>query len=180
MPEPEYGSDYLLYKYITNPLAKKMCSFSPDLITAISVLFFIPLYYNIINRGNIYIGIAIITFIYFLDTLDGAVARKCDKCSKSGAYYDLVADTLKIVVITLAVYYCYIDTRKKIIFYLLVFFILYLIYYFFTIIKIVIKDIKNIKDEDDYFYTNFEEFFHNNLLVFNILLIIVIKKIVNY
>jgi len=176
MPEPDYGSDYLLYKYISNPLAKHLCFISPSIITTVGVLFIVPLYFNIINKGNIYIAVGLMTLIYFFDTLDGSIARQCDECSTVGKYYDLLADAVKSLILTLGIYYCYTDDKKnKKLFYLLIFFVFLTFCQFILIISTLIV---NDNDHDNIFDTEVEKIFHNNLLLINIIMIIVIKKII--
>ena len=69
MPQPDciYCSDYYLYKYIFNPIAKNICFIHPNIVTIIGGLLTIPMYNNLINNGSISVFVLIGLFKSILD-----------------------------------------------------------------------------------------------------------------
>ena len=98
MPQPtnKSSSDYYLYKYLYNPIAKKICFIHPNIITILGALLTIPIFYNYYNNQSMIIYITLIIFRAIFDSLDGAVARNCNSGSKIGALLDIFSDTLCI------------------------------------------------------------------------------------
>lgn len=101
MPQPtdKTSSDYYLYKYLYNPIAKKICFIHPNIITILGGLLTIPIFYNFYNNQSMTIYIILVVMRALLDSLDGAVARKCESGSKIGALLDILSDTICIVAI---------------------------------------------------------------------------------
>ena len=98
MPQPtnKSSSDYYLYKYLYNPIAKKICFIHPNIITILGALLTIPIFYNYYNNQSMTIYMTLVIFRAILDSLDGAVARNCNSGSKIGALLDIFSDTLCI------------------------------------------------------------------------------------
>jgi phosphatidylglycerophosphate synthase len=99
MPEPtnKLSSDYYLYNNLYNPIAKKICIIPPNLITALCGLLTIPIFYNFYKNQNMTIYLVLVIIRAILDSMDGAVARKCNTGSKLGALLDIGSDTLCVV-----------------------------------------------------------------------------------
>jgi phosphatidylglycerophosphate synthase len=171
MPEPKWGTDYYIYKYISKPIAKKSCWLNPNFISTLGLLTTIPIFYNIKNKGSIYDAIILIVINYFFDIFDGSIARKCNKCSKFGEYYDIFSDGIKNIILLISVYlYSKKYKYNNFIILLLVYLILKVIGYIIRLYQININ----------YKKRNFiQNFIHDNLLIFYILETIIIKKICN-
>ena len=107
MPQPDciYCSDYYLYKYIFNPIAKNICFIHPNIVTIIGGLLTIPMYNNLINNGSISVFVLIGLFKSILDCLDGSIARKCDLRSDIGALLDISVDTITLNILLSVVMY---------------------------------------------------------------------------
>jgi len=90
MPEPSsiYSTDMYIYKYITNPIASKNCYLKPNYITIFAICLTIPVVYGLLNNWSTQTMILLIILRTFLDCLDGAVARKCNKFSEFGGKLD--------------------------------------------------------------------------------------------
>ena len=94
MPRPDKGVDVYLYKLIDHitPFCCKN-NIHPNLITILNIINSVFIYCNlhcISERRNIII-FQIILHLY-LDSLDGEVARVCNKQSKLGGYLDTIGD----------------------------------------------------------------------------------------
>lgn len=108
MPAPTspYSTDHYLYKYVYTPLAKNICFIHPNYISLANILISIPLVvYALLNRWSLGAIVAVFLFHIFIDCMDGAVARACDKKSKLGAALDVAGDLLFILAIILTVLY---------------------------------------------------------------------------
>ena len=96
MPEP-FNNKQSLDKYIynaINKLPKSYCVLEPNQITLFNYLITFLIVY-LIYYDYSYLAIVIITiFRQFLDILDGAIARKCNKYSKLGEKLDIYGDYL--------------------------------------------------------------------------------------
>ena len=98
MPEPTsiYSTDKYIYTYIVNPIASKICFLEPNYITILAILLTIPVVYGLLNNWSTETMVLLIIFRSFLDCLDGAVARKCNKFSEFGGKLDVNGDILYI------------------------------------------------------------------------------------
>lgn len=110
MPEATAGTDLYIYRHIVNPLALKSCVhsiLSPNAVTTLGIVVGVALAYNIATGGNLYMALTLAILVSTLDCLDGSIARKCNKGSKFGAKYDLIADLVKtaLVIAAIGVFY---------------------------------------------------------------------------
>ncbi|MFH1598025.1 MAG: CDP-alcohol phosphatidyltransferase family protein [Patescibacteria group bacterium] len=98
-----------LWQPIANGLAKSKVH--PNLVTVLGfVMFLIAAYF--IYLGNFLIG-GIITFLAVnFDVIDGMVARKQNRVSSFGAFFDSFLDRYSEFVIFLAIYLHYLDSLK--------------------------------------------------------------------
>ena len=71
----------------------------------LGTLLIIPIVYNLLNKGNKYVFICLLLLRYFLDCLDGSVARKCKKYSRFGALFDILSDFLVYVILNCIMIY---------------------------------------------------------------------------
>jgi len=96
MPEPTsvYATDKYIYNYFVNPLASKLCFLEPNYITILAILLTIPVMYGLLNNWSTQTMVLLIIFRAYLDCLDGAIARKCNKFSEFGAKLDYQGDNL--------------------------------------------------------------------------------------
>lgn len=83
---------------------------SPNDITTISIVFVFLAVYFLLHKKFIYFSICFIIY-YILDLLDGYHARKHNKCTKFGDYYDHIRDL--IIFISLSTIICFRSYKKK-------------------------------------------------------------------
>ena len=96
MPEP-FNNKQSLDKYIynaINKLPKSYCVLEPNQITLFNYLITILIVYLIYYDYSYLAIIIIVIFRQFLDILDGAIARKCNKYNKLGEKLDIYGDYL--------------------------------------------------------------------------------------
>jgi phosphatidylglycerophosphate synthase len=96
MPEP-FNNKQSLDKYIynaINQLPKIYCVLEPNQITLFNYLITFLIAYLIYYDYSYLAIIIIVIFRQFLDILDGAIARKCNKYSKLGEKLDIYGDYL--------------------------------------------------------------------------------------
>lgn len=175
MPEvtDKYSTDYYVYNYVVNPIAKRICFISPNLITFLGLLLTIPICQNLLNKGSTTEFVCLALLRYFMDCLDGSVARKCNKKSKFGAIFDVVADAISNIIQYLVVLYIIFKKEKTNV---LLNTIIILI-----IISVIIGFIYDIKNEifndrsgslknnsPHYFDNKITKFLHDNLLILTI------------
>jgi len=172
MPEPDNGLDYYIYKYLINPIAESTCYLSPNTVTTFGLLLIIPLFFNIIRKESIILGIVLYTIIYLLDCLDGAIARKCKTGSHFGAIYDCSADFIKLIILVISIIMLY--SRGN---YLQLFIIIISsIFMFVPFIMNIFSELQNKRStNNNYFSNKIEKFFHDNGIIVNIVFILVIK-----
>ena len=96
MPEPfnnKYSIDKHIYNAI-NQLPNSYCMLEPNYITILNYFITFFIIYLIYYDYSYLIIIIITIFRQFLDILDGAIARKCNKYSKLGEKLDIYGDYL--------------------------------------------------------------------------------------
>lgn len=168
MPEPinrYFATDKIIYEYIVNPIASKLCFLSPNVITLLCFLLIFPIINNIQN--NQYNNKLIYLFIIrgILDCLDGALARTCNKKSDFGAKFDIMNDSISFVILT----YILLTKAKYNNYIFLIFFITTSIYMIRTMFS-------SFTDNFSYEYDNpIIIFVHDN----NILLWVIVAIIIN-
>ena len=113
MPEPfnKWSSDYPIYRYVLNPLARKICFVHPNIVTLACGLTTIPIVLNIINNGSSAALVFWFVLKALLDCLDGSIARSCNKSSKLGAFLDIFDDSFSSILITCSVIYVILKRR---------------------------------------------------------------------
>ena len=105
MPEPINGTDVYTYKYLANPLAKKICFVNPNTITILNMLLTPVIMYGILYNWDTQTMVLLVLLRQFNDCLDGAVARKCNKSSKLGADLDKYGDYIFFICMNLTILY---------------------------------------------------------------------------
>jgi|SaaInlV_165m_DNA_2_1040747.scaffolds.fasta_scaffold52175_2 phosphatidylglycerophosphate synthase len=179
MPQPDnttFSIDYYIYEYIFNPIAKKICFISPNVITILGGLLIIPMSTNILNNGNIYT----FTFLAFLkkalDCMDGSVARQCNTCSKLGATLDIMTDTITVAILNLLfIYKLYQQNQINNHIYIVILTILMVI---FSIIQ-VYKELYCDRNYNNMFRFKLEKYAHDNILVLYPISYYVMKKVLS-
>lgn len=78
---------------------------SPNMITTIRLILSSVAVYAIYHRMNVMIPLVLITVSYFLDYVDGKLARDHGGASKIGAYYDGAVDGALLLLIFFAPLY---------------------------------------------------------------------------
>jgi phosphatidylglycerophosphate synthase len=102
MPEPynKFSSDYIILYPLTKKILHLFKNINPNIITLINlyisifITIFIFLY---IRNPNFQIKTYILLLLIirpFLDALDGAIARKYNKCTTFGAKFDFYTDLI--------------------------------------------------------------------------------------
>ena len=96
MPEPTsvYSTDKYIYKYIINPIASKICFLEPNHITLLAIFLTIPTVFGLLNNWSTLSLVSLVMFRAFLDCLDGALARNCNKYSEFGHKLDQYGDVI--------------------------------------------------------------------------------------
>ncbi len=179
MPQPDciYCSDYYLYKYIFNPIAKNICFIHPNIVTIIGGLLTIPMYNNLINNGSIGVFVLIGLVKSILDCLDGSIARTCNLRSNIGALLDIGIDTITLnILLSVVMYKLYL---KKDVYnyniYLIIICGLMMVYF----LNQVVEEIKGLRNSETMFKTVFDKFFHDNLTLIIPIFYYVLKLIIN-
>ena len=72
---------------------------TPNSITIFRMIFAVFIFYNLFSTSDIFFPIIGILIFYFLDCLDGHLARSTDQVTILGDYLDHIADILFIIVI---------------------------------------------------------------------------------
>lgn len=105
MPAPlsTWSSDHWLYENIYKPLAAKACFVDPNIITVLCFALIGPLLWGLWARWPLWVLLTIAFVRQSMDCMDGAVARECDRKSRTGAILDVLEDTLTVSLIGLFV-----------------------------------------------------------------------------
>ena len=98
----ECPCDILLLKFIDTHLDIYQ-NIEPNTITTVGIIFAIVAAYNI-SIKNYKIAALIFLCSYYFDCVDGKVARKYNKVTVFGDYYDHIGDVFKILIILYALY----------------------------------------------------------------------------
>jgi phosphatidylglycerophosphate synthase len=77
--------------------------FSPNMVTTLSIIFGILAAYFIM-KGHFIIASIMWLISYYLDCVDGKLARKYNMISEFGDYYDHIGDIFKIIIIFYALF----------------------------------------------------------------------------
>lgn len=169
------GSDYYIYKYVTNPISKHICFIHPNIITILSLLVYIPVWYNFMRYQPYYMFVLFEMCSGILDFLDGSVARSCNKRSKLGKYLDVIVDFIKILVLVIIVIVRiynsdFITTNLKNIY------ILFFVLFICLIVYCVINDLTTtslMKSNKTF------NFYHNNVFIIAFIFHLLLKYFYN-
>ena len=130
MPEPfnkKQSLDNYIYNAI-NKLPKSYCVLEPNYITLFNYLIsFLVLYFIYYDKSLLLIFLLAI-FRSFLDILDGAIARKCNKYSDLGHKLDMYGDYIYTTLLIVLIYVKINNKFIKIIYLLIFIYYLYIIY----------------------------------------------------
>jgi phosphatidylglycerophosphate synthase len=114
MPEPPpNATDYFLFYQWVKPLSKHLCGkISPNTVTLLGLLPAFACAWAVYSRR---IGLALLFFTlrFFMDTLDGSIARTCHQQSNFGKIFDEFADVVTDVLIVIAWTAAYISTTSS-------------------------------------------------------------------
>ena len=91
MTRPNEGFDVNIYNFL-EPIVPFFCKLNihPNFITLVGLLLNLSLLGNFASHYKM----IIVIISRLLDCLDGEVARKCDKQSKFGAWFDVISDLI--------------------------------------------------------------------------------------
>ena len=142
MPEP-YNKKYSLDNYIytaIKQLPKSYCILEPNYITLFNYLISFLVLYFIYNDKSLLLIFLLAVFRSFLDILDGAIARKCNKYSDLGDKLDHYGDYIYIILLIIIIY---LKTKNKYLKFIYLLFSIYLLYLLYN--KLVYKKLSNNK-----------------------------------
>lgn len=170
MPEAknEFTSDYYLAKYILNPSAKKICFLNPNIITLSGTLLIIPIVSNLLQDKSTSIFILLMIIRHFVDSLDGSVARNCNKSTKFGAILDILSDTITNLILFSVIVYIIFKRRKNLFPNILITIALLILVIFCCVElkKELFYDRSGIiTGKSNYFDNKLHEYIHDNLLI---------------
>lgn len=93
MPRPTGGLDAIIYSYLVEPVAAKLCGVPPNVVTIVGFLTSLVSCYHALRHDNqVALGTFLILFRYYCDCLDGSIARGCGTGSKLGSILDHTCD----------------------------------------------------------------------------------------
>ena len=96
--------DVKLYKFIDKHLyLYHLGGFTPNMVTTLSI-FFGLFSAQQIGKGHFTLAAALLLIAYYLDCVDGKLAREYNMVTKFGDVYDHVGDLLKIIAIVAALF----------------------------------------------------------------------------
>ena len=106
-PSSQRSTDYYVYRYAATPLAKRLCGVvHPNVVTLAGLLLIVPIAWALVSQ---HVGVAafalLVCFRFYLDCLDGEVARHCQQQSALGATLDVLTDTILFLVLNSIVLY---------------------------------------------------------------------------
>lgn len=160
-----FSFDNFIYKYIKN-LPNYICTLEPNYITIFNYFITFLIIYLIYKDQNIILIMIFLIFRSFLDILDGAIARKCDKSSKLGAKLDILGDCLLLILLSIVFY-----IKSSNIFIKNLFFISILISFFISFN--VLFNYKNV------FSNKYVIMFHDNTIIMVPLLVLFCIYLIN-
>ena len=99
MPAPTtavWSTDHWLYETVYTPLAAQVCFVDPNMITIACFALVAPLIWGLWAGWPLWVLLVIAFIRQSLDCMDGAVARECDRKSRTGAILDVLEDTLTV------------------------------------------------------------------------------------
>jgi phosphatidylserine synthase len=116
MPAPatSLSTDYWLYEYVYVPLATRLCTVHPNLLTAACFALLAPLLWGLHAGWPLWILLVIAVIRQSLDCLDGAVARQCGTSSRLGAILDILEDTLTVGAMSAFIVWIMLGKRDRI------------------------------------------------------------------
>jgi phosphatidylglycerophosphate synthase len=169
MPEvinkENFSFDSYLYNYIKK-IPNYICYLEPNYITIFNYFITFLIIYLIYKDQNLILIITIVIFRSFLDILDGAIARKCNKTSKLGAKLDITGDCLLLILLSIVFYIKSTNIYIKNLF-------------FFTILLSIIISFNVLFNFNYVFSNKYVIFFHDNTIIFIPLLISICIYLIN-
>ena len=179
MPQPDstnFSVDLAVYRHILNPLSKKLCHIHPNWITLLGTFLNIPIAINLIKGGNIYTFILFGFIKIFLDCMDGAMARTCNRTTKLGAFLDIFSDSITVILVAgIILYKIYVNNKIIKYRYLIVFLSVFAILYY---IMQTYNELNNKRQNDNMFKFKLDKYIHDNTLVIVPLAFYMVKRIV--
>jgi phosphatidylglycerophosphate synthase len=102
--EYECPFDILIYNFIDTHLHHYYnLGFTPNVVTTFSLLFGLFSAYQIL-KGHFESGALYMIIAYYLDCVDGKLARKYNMVTNFGDYYDHISDIIKFIAIMYALF----------------------------------------------------------------------------
>lgn len=176
MPAPisNFSTDKFFYDYVCNPLAKKICFISPNVISLFCFSLIFPIVYNIYKERSLKELLILVFLKKILDCLDGSVARNCNKTSKEGALLDILCDYVSMLLFISVVVIKISQSKKR-------FWLKFLLT--IILISIVAQSMislqKEIDDQHkDRFKKSIDIFLHDNTILLNLIFAVIVKYII--
>ena len=106
-PTSERSSDWYLYKYAVTPLATRLCDkVHPNWLTITNIALIWPIAYLLLSPRIPWPWFVVAIIVHFyLDCLDGEIARRCNEQSKLGGMLDITGDAIYYTVLGIIVMY---------------------------------------------------------------------------
>ena len=98
-----FSFDNYIYDFIKKT-PNSFCYLEPNYITIFNYFITFLIIYLIYKNQNLILITTLLIFRSFLDILDGAIARKCNKSSKLGAKLDVFGDCLLLILLSIVFY----------------------------------------------------------------------------
>ena len=174
-----FSVDYHLYKFIINPIAKKICFIHPNIITIIGFLFTIPMIDNLLKNGNINTFMIFVILRVLFDLLDGSVARQCNLGSNLGGILDALSDTISFIAVT-AIFMINLYLKKNDYNYNILLIIICFGIQFYMIYTTILELTDKKKREKTFLNKGFEKYIHDNISLIVPLGYFLIKLLVKY
>ena len=93
----KYSVDFYVYNWIKN-YDNRICKLNPNYITFFNILVTLCIGKVLYDHKHWVLLLVLCIFRSILDISDGAIARKCNKTSSFGKYFDLFGDYLFFLV----------------------------------------------------------------------------------
>lgn len=175
--DSEFSSDYYLYKYLTHPLAERICFISPNFITLCGSLLIIPIVNNLLKKGSLIVFLSLMITRHFLDCLDGSVARMCNKYSRFGALFDVISDIALFLSICCVAIFELARKRKTLV---NVISLIIILSFMSCLIFVFLREISvEHSTKEDFFLNNMHKIMHENMLIMIIIGSLFVKSIVS-
>ena len=110
-----YYTESYIYNIIDKYISPNICFMHPNYITLFRIIPIILTYKFWLDKQK-YLFILMVIISSFTDSIDGSVARECDKKSTFGSYLDIIMDSINVLLLLYLLYISYVN--KSIIYFI--------------------------------------------------------------